>query len=97
MSEKSAGLAAGGTVDGGPTFVVNVPPRHASAFDRRHGTVDTPLAEPHGSTLAFLSDLHEQVERQISICGDETLRTIMVDLLGRLEAGGVLVRSAAEA
>ena len=36
--------------------------------------VDTHLAEPHGSMLAFLSDLHEQVEMQINQCTDDTLR-----------------------
>lgn len=59
----------------------------------RDGTVDTPLAEPHGSALAFLSDLHEQVEMQINQCSDDGLRQILIDLRGRIEAAGLLVIS----
>jgi hypothetical protein len=63
----------------------------------RDGTVDTPLAEPHGSVLAFLSDLHEQVELQISDCRDDTLRAILVDLRLKIEAAGLLVMASASA
>lgn len=62
-----------------------------SVFSKRDGTIETPLAEPYGSMLAFLSDLHEQVEIQISECRDETLRQILIDLRGRVEAAGLLV------
>jgi hypothetical protein len=57
----------------------------------RDGTIDTPLAEPYGSALALLSDLHEQVEMQINQCSDDTLRQILIDLRGRIEAAGLLV------
>lgn len=57
--------------------------------------VDTPLAEPHGSMLAFLSDLHEQTELAINDCTDPVLRQILVDLRGRIEAAGLLVMSSA--
>lgn len=53
--------------------------------------IDTPLTEPHGSMLAFLSDLHEQAELQISECKDETLRAILIDLRLKIEAAGLLV------
>jgi hypothetical protein len=66
-----------------------------NVFERRDGTVDTPLAEPHGSMLAFLSDLHEQVEIAINDCTEHTLRRILVDLRGRIEAAGLLVKWAA--
>lgn len=64
-------------------------------FDRV-GLVDTPLAEPHGSALAFLSDLHEQVENAINDCTEPTLRRILVDLRGRVEAAGLLVMTGAK-
>lgn len=57
--------------------------------------VATPLAEPHGSMLAFLSDLHEQTDMQIGDCNDETLRAILINLRSRIEAAGVLVKLAA--
>jgi hypothetical protein len=65
-----------------------------SVFER-DGMVDTPLAEPHGSMLAFLSDLHEQVEMAINDCRDDTLRRILVDLRCRIEAAGLLIKLAA--
>lgn len=65
-----------------------------NVFDR-DGTIETALPEPHGSMLAFLSDLHEQVEMQISGCADETLRKILVDLRSRIEAAGALIKLAA--
>lgn len=46
--------------------------------------------------LAFLSDLHEQVEMQISECRDETLRAILIDLRVRIEAAGLLVITSGE-
>ena len=61
------------------------------------GPVEVALAEPLGSTLAFLSDLHEQVEMQISECGDLTLRAILIDLRLKIEAAGLLVTIAASA
>jgi len=59
----------------------------------RDDLVDTPLAEPYGSMLAFLSDLHEQVEIQINQCRDDSLRRILLDLRSRIEAAGLLVIS----
>jgi hypothetical protein len=46
--------------------------------------------------LAFLSDLHEQVEIAINDCRDETLRRILVDLRSRIEAAALLVLIAGE-
>lgn len=66
-----------------------------NVFERRDGTVDTPLAEPHGSMLAFLSDLHEQVEMAINDCRDDTLRRVLVSLRTRIETAGLLVKLAA--
>ena len=66
-----------------------------SVFDERDGMVDTHLAEPHGSMLAFLSDLHEQVEMAIDDCCDETLLRVLVSLRIRIEASGLMVKSAA--
>jgi hypothetical protein len=75
---------------GGGTSFAGIFPTMTSPFCSDE-TVDTPLAEPHGSALAFLSDLHEQVEMQINQCSDDSLRQILVDLRGRIEAAGLLV------
>lgn len=55
------------------------------------GTIDAALAEPHGSALAFLSDLHEQVEIQISNCRDDNLRIVLQHLRERVESAGLVV------
>jgi hypothetical protein len=53
----------------------------------RDGTVPTPLPEPHGSMLAFLSDLHEQIEIQMIAC----LREVLADLKSKVENAGLIV------
>lgn len=56
-----------------------------------NSTTDTPLAEPHGSALAFLSDLHEQVEIQIAATSDRDLAIVLRDLQARLCSAGCVV------
>ncbi|MCC8945990.1 hypothetical protein H8A97_12995 [Bradyrhizobium sp. Arg62] len=67
------------------------------SFDKRDGTVDAPLGEPHGSMLAFLSDLDEQVEQQLAACIDPMLRKILEEVRAQILAAAFLVKSAGEA
>jgi hypothetical protein len=62
----------------------------------RGGTVDTPLAEPHGSVLAFLSDLHEQTGLQIASCTDQPLTGVLTEVLTQIEVAALIVIAAGQ-
>jgi hypothetical protein len=43
------------------------------------------------SMLAFLSDLHEQIEIQMIACTDDSLREVLADLKSKVENAGLIV------
>lgn len=50
------------------------------------------LPEPYGSLLAFLADLHEQVEIQLSAADHPNVISALNELRRFLEAAGLVVR-----
>jgi len=45
----------------------------------------------HGAALAFLSDLHEQVELQLSATADPQVRTVLEDIRSRITSAGLTI------
>lgn len=59
-------------------------------FERKDSRpVDLP--EPFGSTLAFLSDLHEQIELQEAQTDNPGLRTVLDKLKKSIAGAGLIV------
>jgi hypothetical protein len=56
----------------------------------RDGTIDAP-AGPLGVTLAFLSDLHEQIELQLARTADPAARTVLDDVRLRIISAGLTI------
>ena len=50
------------------------------------------LPEPYGSLLAFLADLHEQVEIQLSAADHPNVISALNELCRFIEAAGLVVR-----
>lgn len=55
------------------------------------GVVDTPLPEPYGSALSFLSDLHEQAGMQIELTKHPTIKILLRDVRARIESAGTIL------
>jgi hypothetical protein len=58
---------------------------------KREGTSPVDVPEPFGSALAFLSDLHEQVEVQEAHMENANLVTVLVQLRKCIEGAGLVV------
>jgi hypothetical protein len=57
---------------------------------KRDGMVEAPSG-PHGDVLAFLSDLDEQVEIQLSVTTDPALLVVLTDIRSRIASAGLTV------
>jgi len=55
---------------------------------KRDGSVDAP-GGPHGTTLAFLSDLDEQLEIRLAATTDPALRIVLADIRSRIASAGL--------